>query len=115
MGRKNIIIQIGDLDLDHDQEYFEEHLHTKNEIEEVKNELVKSFIQVEEVKNELELVKSFIQVEEVDNELTQIANPIEKIDNESIFQQDLIEEQIVTVEKPTKNSKKKNTNQESSS
>ena len=109
MGRKNIIIQIGDLDLDHDQEYFEEHLHTKNEIEEVKNEL------------------------------TQIANPIEKIDNESIFQQDLIEEQIVTasalrprcqefpfqqdlieeqivtVEKPTKNSKKKNTNQESSS
>ena len=99
MGRKNIIIQIGDLDLDHDQEYFEEHLHTKNEIEEVKNELV----------------KSFIQVEEVDNELTQIANPIEKIDNESIFQQDLIEEQIVTVEKPTKNSKKKNTNQESSS
>lgn len=101
MGRKNIIIQIGDLDLDHDQEYFEEHLHTKNEIE--------------EVKNELELVKSFIQVEEVDNELTQIANPIEKIDNESIFQQDLIEEQIVTVEKPTKNSKKKNTNQESSS
>lgn len=105
MGRKNIIIQIDDLDLDHDQEYFEEHLHTENKFLNIN--------QNEEVNNEE--VKSFILVEEVDNELIQIANPIEKIDDESIFQQDLIEEQIVTVEKPTKNSKKKNTNQESSS
>jgi len=99
MGRKNIIIQINDLDLDHDQEYFEEHLHTENKILNIN--------QVEKINDESTLQQDLIE--------EQIVNPIESIDDESTLQQDLIEEQIVTVEKPTKNSKKKNTNQESSS
>lgn len=89
MGRKNIITQIDELDLDHDQEHFEEHLDV--------------------VKKDKVLRGAFVKLD------TETENLSEVIDDESKLQKGLPEEQIVVVEKSTKNSRKKNTNQESSS
>ncbi len=89
MGRKNIITQIDELDLDHDQEHFEEHLDVIKKDKVLKNAFVK------------------LDVETV--------NLSEEVDDESKLQKGLSEEQIAVVEKSTKNSRKKNTNQESSS
>lgn len=91
MGRKNIITQIDELELDHDQEHFEEHLDVVKKEKILKNAFVKIEDKSEEIENHSELKE------------------------EPIAQNDLNEEQFVVTEKSTKNSRKKNTNQESSS
>jgi hypothetical protein len=92
MGRKNIITQIDELELDHDQEHFEEHLDV--------------------VKKEKTLKNVFVMIND-HNKANE--NQIEEIEN-SKSKNDSQEEQIVVTEKTTtKNSRKKNTNQESSS
>jgi hypothetical protein len=87
MGRKNIITQIDELELDHEQEYFEEHFDIPT-------------------KKEKSLRNAFVKIENHSEQLQ---------DDESIIQNDSNKEQIVVTEKSTKNSRKKNTNQESSS
>lgn len=77
MGRKNIIMEIDDLEYDHDQEYFEEHFKRDNVN-----------------KNNLDDTKDSVPSNIEDN----------------------IQEQTTVIEKPVKNSRKKNNiNQESSS
>ena len=80
MGRKNIITQIDELELDHEQEYFEEHLDIP-------------------AKKEKSLRNAFVKIENHSEQLQ---------DDESIIQNDSNKEQIVVTEKSTKNSRKKN-------
>lgn len=91
MGRKNIINQIEELELDHEEEHLEEHLDVDKKEKKIKN--------------------VFVLLNENDH------NTVEKHEEKTLEQSnDSQKEQVVVNEKPTvKNSRKKNTNQESSS
>jgi hypothetical protein len=89
MGRKNIINQIEELELDHEEEHFEEHLDVDKKEKKIKNVFV--------------LLDDQSTVEKNEEKTLEQSNDSQK-------------EQVVVNEKPTvKNSRKKNTNQESSS
>lgn len=90
MGRRNIISEIDDLELDHEEEYFEDDFVTKKE----------SPLKKEDFEEKLEK-DTVINSDETSEQI-----------NES---EEKKEEQPITVEKVTKPSRKKNINQESSS
>lgn len=90
MGRRNIISGIDDLELDHDEEYFEDDFVAKKE--------------------------SPLKKEDSDEKPEKdVVDNSEKPSEEVIESEEKKEEQPVIVEKITKSSKKKNVNQESSS